>query len=117
MRKGRIPDKLALAGMCSYRRAPGAAAVARARAEIASRGLVVTVVQGYYSLAAAQQKLQAAQKASEEGNRFFKLTQDLQGAGEVAHSDVTKAELQMNDRRRQFHESQLMFLNARLNLS
>jgi len=77
----------------------------------------VTVVQGYYALAAAQQKLQAAQKAADEGNRFFKLTQDLQGGGEVAHSDVIKAELQMNDRRRQLQEAQLMFLNARLDLA
>jgi outer membrane protein TolC len=112
-----IHETIDLAGISSFRRASAAAAVARARAEIASRGLVVTVVQGYYSLAAAQQKLQAAQKASEEGNRFFKLTQDLQGGGEVAHSDVIKAELQMNDRRRQLQEAQLTFLNARLDLA
>jgi outer membrane protein TolC len=115
--QGNIHEAIDLAGISSFRRASAAAAVARARAEIASRGLVVTVVQGYYSLAAAQQKLQAAQKASEEGNRFFKLTQDLQGGGEVAHSDVIKAELQMNERRRQLQEAQLTFLNARLDLA
>jgi outer membrane protein len=112
-----IHEAIDLAGISSFRRASAAAALARARAEIASRGLVVTVVQGYYSLAAAQQKLQAAQKASEEGSRFFKLTQDLQGGGEVAHTDVIKAELQMNDRRRQLQEAQLAFLNARLDLA
>jgi outer membrane protein len=112
-----IHEAIDLAGISSFRRVSAAAALARARAEIASRGLVVTVVQGYYSLAAAQQKLQAAQKASEEGNRFFKLTQDLQGGGEVAHSDVIKAELQMNDRRRQLQEAQLTFVNARLDLA
>ena len=112
-----IHEAIDLAGISNFRRASAAAALSRARAEIASRGLVVTVVQSYYSLAAAQQKLQSAQKASEEGNRFFKLTQDLQGGGEVAHSDVIKAELQMNDRRRQLQEAQLMFLNARLDLA
>ena len=112
-----IHEVIDLAGISNFRRASAAVALSRARAEIASRGLVVTVVQGYYSLAAAQQKLQSAQKASEEGNRFFKLTQDLQGGGEVAHSDVIKAELQMNDRRRQLQEAQLMFLNARLDLA
>ena len=112
-----IHEAIDLAGISNFRRASAAAALSRARAEIASRGLVVTVVQGYYSLAAAQQKLQSAQKASEEGNRFFKLTQDLQGGGEVAHSDVIKAELQMNDRRRQLQEAQLMFLNARIDLA
>jgi outer membrane protein TolC len=111
-----IHEAIDLAGISSFRRASAAAALARARAEIASRGLVVTVVQGYYSLAAAQQKLQAAQKAAEEGSRFFKLTQDLQGGGEVAHSDVIKAELQMNDRHRQLREAQLTLLNARLDL-
>jgi outer membrane protein TolC len=35
----------------------------------------------------------------------------------VAHSDVIKAELQMNDRRRQLQEAQLTFLNARLDLA
>jgi len=112
-----IHETIDLAGISNLRRASAAAALSRARAEIASRGLVVAVVQGYYALAAAQQKLQAAQKASDEGNRFFKLTQDLQGGGEVAHSDVIKAELQMNDRRRQLQEAQLMFLNARLDLA
>jgi len=112
-----IHETIDLAGISNLRRASAAAALSRARAEIASRGLVVAVVQGYYALAAAQQKLQAAQKASDEGNRFFKLTQDLQGDGEVAHSDVIKAELQMNDRRRQLQEAQLMFLNARLDLA
>jgi outer membrane protein TolC len=112
-----IHEAIDLAGISNLRRASAAAALSRERAEIASRGLVVTVVQGYYSLAAAQQKLQAAQKASDEGGRFFKLTQDLQGGGEVAHSDVIKAELQMNDRRRQLQEAQLTFLNARLDLA
>jgi outer membrane protein TolC len=112
-----VHESIDLVGISNFRRASAAAALARARAEIASRGLVVTVVQGYYSLAAAQQKLQAAQKASEEGDRFFKLTQDLERGGEVAHSDVIKAELQMNDRRRQLQEAQLTFLNARLDLA
>src|SRR6184192_2617432 len=80
--------------------APPLAAVAKARAEIAARGLVVTVVQDYYAVAAAQQKLLSAQKTADEGDRFFKLTQDLEHGGEVAHSDVIKAELQAQDRRR-----------------
>jgi outer membrane protein TolC len=112
-----VHEAIDLAGISNLRRASAVAALLRARAEIASRGLVVTVVQGYYSLAAAQQKLQSAQKASDEGGRFFKLTKDLQGGGEVAHSDVIKAELQMNDRRRQLQEAQLTFLNARLDLA
>ena len=90
--QGNVHQTLDLASISSFRRASAAAAVARAKAEIASRGLVVTVVQSYYAVAAAQQKLQSAQKAADEGDRFFKLTQDLEHGGEVAHSDVIKAE-------------------------
>src|SRR5437870_7178266 len=93
------------------------AAVAKARAEIAARGLVVTVVQDYYAVAAAQQKLLSAQKTADEGDRFFKLTQDLEHGGEVAHSDVIKAELQAQDRRRALQEAQLALLNTRLDLA
>jgi len=115
--QGNVHQTLDLASISSFRRASAAAAVARAKAEIASRGLVVTVVQSYYAVAAAQQKLQSAQKAADEGERFFKLTQDLEHGGEVAHSDVIKAELQMQERRRQLLEAQLAFLNSRLDLA
>ena len=115
--QGNVHETVDLASISSFRRATAAAAVARARAEIASRGLVVTVVQNYFAVAAAQQKLLSAQKAADEGDRFFKLTQDLERGGEVAHSDVIKAELQSQDRRRQLQEAQLGLLNARLGLA
>ena len=67
--------------------------------------------------AAARAKLEAAQSAADEGARFLKLTQDLEHGGEVAHSDVIKAELQANDRSRQLQEANLALLNARLDLS
>jgi outer membrane protein TolC len=112
-----IHESIDLAGISTFRRASALAAAAKARAEIASRGLVVTVVQGYYSVAAAQQKVLSAQKAADEGDRFLKLTQDLEHGGEVAHSDVIKAELQATDRRRALQEAQLGLLNARLDLA
>jgi outer membrane protein TolC len=62
-------------------------------------------------------KLEAAKKTGDEGDRFLKLTQDLEKGGEVAHSDVIKAELQMQDRRRQLMEAQLGLLNARLDFA
>jgi len=115
--QGNVHEVLDLASVSNFRRASAAAAVARARAEVASRGLIVTVVQNYYAVAAAQQKLQSAQKTADEGDRFFKLTQDLEHGGEVAHSDVIKAELQMQERRRQLQEAQLGLLNSRLVLA
>src|SRR6266567_6242426 len=97
--QGNVHETVDLASILNFRRATAAAAVARARAEIASRGLVVSVVQNYFAVAAAQQKLLSAQKAADEGDRFFKLPTDLERGGEVAHSDVIKAELQSQDRR------------------
>lgn len=112
-----IHESIGLADVSDFRRATALAAAAKARAEVASRGLVVTVVQDYYSVAAAQQKVLSAQKAADEGDRFLKLTQDLEHGGEVAHSDVIKAELQATDRRRALQEAQLGLLNARLDLA
>src|SRR5438445_1136297 len=112
-----VHESIDLVSVSAFRRASAASALAKARAEIASRGLVVTVVQSYYAVAAAQLKLEAASKNSDEGDRFLKLTQDLEKGGEVAHSDVIKAELQMQERRRQFLEAQLGLLNARLDLA
>ena len=115
--QGNVHESIDLASVSGFRRSSALAAAARARAEIASRGLVVTVVQGYYGVAAAQQKLLSAQKAAEEGENFLKLTQDLEKGGEVAHSDVIKADLQAQERRRQRQEAQLELLNARLDLA
>jgi outer membrane protein len=112
-----IHESIGLADVAGFRRASALAAAAKARAEIASRGLVVTVVQSYYSVAAAQQKVVSAQKAADEGDRFLKLTQELEHGGEVAHSDVIKAELQATERHRALQEAQLGLLNARLDLS
>ena len=115
--QGNVHEALDVSGIAEARRAAANAAVAKARAEIASRGLVVTVVQSYYGVAAAARKLDVAQRAADEGDRFLKLTNDLEKGGEVAHSDVIKAELQMNDRRRQLQEAKLGLLNARLDLA
>jgi outer membrane protein TolC len=110
-------ESIDLVSISAFRRAASAAAVAKAKAEIASRGLVVTVVQSYYAVATAQLKLEAAKKTGDEGDRFLKLTQDLENGGEVAHSDVIKAELQMQERHRQLLEAQLGLLNARLDFA
>jgi outer membrane protein TolC len=112
-----VHESLDLLSISNFRRTSAAVALAKARAEIASRGLVVTVVQGYYAVAAEQLKFEAAKKTEDEGDRFLQLTKDLEKGGEVAHSDVIKAELQMQDRRRQRMEAQLGLLNARLDFA
>jgi outer membrane protein TolC len=115
--QGNVHEQLDMASLASYRRSAALAAIAKAQAEIAGRGLVFTVVQSYFSVAAAEQKLAVAKRTADEGERFLKLTQDLEKGGEVAHSDVIKAELQTQDRHRQLTEAQLGLTNARLDLS
>jgi outer membrane protein TolC len=115
--QGNVHQQFDFAALASYRSTIALAAAAKARKEVALRGLVVTVVQDYFAVVAAEQKLSAAIRTSEEGNSFFQLTQNLEKGGEVAHADAIKAELQMNERRRQLQEAQLALLNARLELS
>jgi outer membrane protein TolC len=115
--QGNVHAALDVAAISDLRRAGAAAAAAKAQVEIASRGLVVTVVQNYYAALAAQQKLESSQRAAGEGEQFFQITQNLERGGEIAHSDVIKAELQANDRRRQLQEARLALLNARLDLA
>jgi outer membrane protein TolC len=115
--QGNAHESIDLAGLANYRKVSAAAALARAKAEIAARGLVVTVAQNYFNALSAQFKLQDARRAADEGNRFLELTQQLEHGGEVAHADTIKAELQAQDRRRQFQEAQLAVLNTRLDLA
>jgi outer membrane protein TolC len=115
--QGNAHQSIDLAGLANYRKVSAAAALARAKAEIASRGLVVTVAQNYFNTLSAQFKLEDARRAADEGNRFLELTQQLEHGGEVAHADTIKAELQAQDRRRQFQEAQLAVLNTRLDLA
>jgi outer membrane protein TolC len=112
-----VHEAIDVAAVANFRKVAAAAAVAKAQAEIASRGLVVTVVQGYYTVAAAQQKLETAKRNAQEGEQFLKITQDLERGGEVAHADVIKAELQSRERVRQLQEAQLGWLNSRLDFS
>lgn len=110
-------EALSYGGFADYRRAAALEAVARAKAEIATRGLVVTVVQNYYGLIAAQRKYANAQRAAAEAERFFNISKQLENGGEVAHSDVIKAQIQYQDRQRDLREAQLAMDKARLTLA
>jgi outer membrane protein TolC len=104
-------------GVAEYRRATAAASVARAKAEIATRGLVVTVVQTYYGLVVAERKYANAQLAATEAQNFLTRSRQLERGGEVAHSDVIKAQIQANDRDRDLREAQLEMQKSRLELA
>src|SRR5712664_693141 len=115
--QGNVHEAIDAAMVANFRKVSAAAAVAKWQAEIVSRGLVVPVTQGYYGVAAAQQKVETAKRNAYEGDRFFKITQDREQGGEVAHADVIKAELQTRERQRALQEAQLGFLNARLDFA
>lgn len=97
--------------------ATAAEAVAQAKVEIARRGLAVTVTKAYYDLLLAQRKYATAQQALDEAQRFVSISQSLERGGEVAHSDVVKAQLQQNTQTQVLRESQLGMENARLELA
>jgi outer membrane protein TolC len=110
-------EAISLAGVADYRRTVAAEAVARARSEIAARGLVVTVTQSYYELVAAGRKYATAQRAATEAQRFFNISQKLEHGGEVAHSDVVKAQIQYQQQQRDLREAELAMNRSRLELA
>ena len=100
-----------------YHRAAAAAALAQAKAEIARRGLIVTVTKLYYALIIAQRKYATAEQTLAQAQRFLDTTQKLESGGEVAHSDVIKAHLQLDQQKQAFQEGELAMNNAHLALA
>lgn len=100
-----------------YHRAEAVEAVARARAEIARRGLTVTVTRAYYGLVGAQRKYATAQLAVEQAQQYVNITQNLERGGEAPHSDVVKAQIQYNMQDQALREAKLAMDTARLDLA
>jgi outer membrane protein TolC len=115
--QGVAHETMGAAQVLDYQRTSAAHALAKARAEIAARGLTVTVVQSFYGLLAAQTKTANSERAHNEGQHFLDLTQKLEHGGEVAHSDTIKAQIQANDLQRARDEAKLAEQNARLSLA
>src|SRR5262252_6113959 len=63
---GNVHQEVSLQNVADYRRTAFLEAAARARAEVAARGLVVTVVEAYYGDVVAQRKYATAQRADAE---------------------------------------------------
>jgi outer membrane protein TolC len=74
------------------------------------------VVQLYYAVAAAQTKLDAAQRAADEANDFLKITGEREQAREAAHADVVKAQLTQQQRLRDVADARLAADKASLDL-
>ena len=110
-------QSLSLTNFADYRRSSALLAQARAKAEIATRGLVVTVTQAYYGLVVAERKYSTAQRADAEAAHFLKISQDLERGGEVAHADAIKARIQAQQKQRDLQEAQLDMERSRLDLA
>ncbi len=97
--------------------AAAAEAVARAKADVAARGLNATVVQDYYAVASAGRKLTNATTSLSEAEHFLDITQKQERGGEVAHADVIKAQIQVEQRRRDVQDAQLAVQKAKITLA
>lgn len=115
--QGNVHQSISLENIAGYRRRRAAEAVAKARSEIAARGLVVTVVRTYYGFVVAQRKYATAQRAATEAQRFLDISQKLEKGGEVAHSDVIKGQIQFLQQQRDLQESELEMNRGRLDLA
>jgi outer membrane protein TolC len=112
-----VHQSLSLQTAAEYRLARAQEAVAKARSEIAARGLVVAVTQAYYALVVAQRKYATAQRAAAEAAHFMDISQKLERGGEVAHSDSIKAQIQAQQQQRVLQDAQLEMERSRLELA
>jgi outer membrane protein TolC len=112
-----VHQALSLTSLADYRRSSAALAQARAKAEIAARGLVVTVTQVYYGLVVAERKYATAQRAASEAEKFLGISQKLENGGEVARADVIKAKIQAQQQQRDLQEARLGMERSRLDLA
>lgn len=115
--QGDVHQEFSFGNVADFRRTQAAEAVAKARAEIAARGLVVTVVQSYYGFVVAQRKYATEQRAENEAQRFLDISQKLEHGGEVAHSDVIKAQIQFQQQQRDLQDAELEMSRSRLELA
>jgi outer membrane protein TolC len=77
----------------------------------------VAVVQSYYGYLVAQRKYATGQQAFAEAQHFFDITQKLEKGGEVAHSDVIKAQIQFQGQQRELQQAELEMNRSHLELA
>ncbi|MGH9582597.1 MAG: TolC family protein, partial [Bryobacteraceae bacterium] len=92
-------------------------ALARAQEEVARRGLNLTVTTDYYALIVAQRAYATAQVSLDNARRFLQISQALERGGEVAHTDVIRFQLQLNQQEQALQNAQLAMSTARMNLA
>jgi outer membrane protein TolC len=98
------------------RREMAAEAIAKAKVEVAQRGLNVTVIQDYYAIVSAQRRFVNAQTSVREADQFLDITQKQEKGGEVAHADVIKAQITQQQRQRDLQDAELNIEKAKISL-
>lgn len=111
-----INETLGLAGYAGIRRADAASAMAAAELEVSRRGLVAAVTALFYGSLAADHKLAVADRAHRETADFTSLTGQREQAREAAHADVVKAQLEEQQRQRDFADAKVAAEKAHLEL-
>ena len=97
-------------------RALAAEAIARAKVEVAARGLNTTVIQNYFAIVSAQRKFNNARSSVQEAERFLDITEKQEKGGEAAHADVIKAQIDLQQRQRDLREEQVAIEKAKIAL-
>ncbi len=115
--QGVVTETIGVGRVADYHRLSAEAEASAAQQEVARRGLVATVIGNYFGVLAAEKKLTVAQRSADEAQRFSQLTQKLEAAREVAHADVVKANLQLQQRQRDLADGRLAEEKARLDLA
>lgn len=111
-----LTETFGLKGISALQVANATAARSAAELEIARRGLVAAVVGLYFGVASSEHKVAAAQRAEGEAANFADLTGKREAGREVAHADVVKAQLQLQQRQRDLADARLAADKARLEL-
>lgn len=114
--QGVVDETLSLGNVAAVRRADAAAAMARAQAEIARRGLVAAVTALFYGELAAEHKVAIAQSAYQDAADFTSITSKREKLGEAAHADVIKAHLTEQQQWRGLEDAKQAAQAARLDL-
>lgn len=112
-----VTETIGASGVADLRKAKAEAAAARARLEVARRGLVSAVVTNYYALLVTNEKVEVLRRALDEAVHFGKISDALEKGGEVAHADTVKANLQIQQRQRDLSDAQLDAEKTRLDLA
>ena len=107
-------DILNPAMRAAYRKAMAAEALAKAKGDLAARGLVATVTQDYYGMVVAQRKTANAERSLLEARDFQDLSEKQERGGEVARVDVVKARLEVRERERDLLDARATLEKARI---